>query len=295
MMFQKFRGINFSKICFGCEPLGGFNWGNINLSQIEEAISISIDSGVNFFDTADVYGLGLSEKRLSRILGEKRHDMIIATKGGVSWKKKGSKIITCRNMSAEYIRLAVEGSLKRLRIDILPVYFIHWPDNKSDILETFSLLAKLQEEQKIGLIGCSNFSYEEIQKALKVSDISLIQAPLNIIDGMPDKKILKLCKKKDIKIVAYNVLFSGLLSGKYNEDTKFLKNDRRSRLKSFSKKNLKEHFKIINKLEEKSEKSNQSLLKLSLNWPFKNENVLSLITGIKNSEQIKENVMALKK
>ena len=92
-MFQKFRGINFSKICFGCEPLGGFNWGNVNLRQIEKAISISIDSGVNFFDTADVYGLGLSEKRLSRILGEKRHDMIIATKGGVSWKKKGSNFL----------------------------------------------------------------------------------------------------------------------------------------------------------------------------------------------------------
>lgn len=295
MMYQKFRGINFSKICFGCEPLGGFNWGNVNLSQIEKAISISIDLGINFFDTADVYGLGLSEKRLSRILGEKRHEMIIATKGGVSWKKKGSKIITSRNISAKYIRLAVEDSLRRLRLDILPVYFIHWPDNKSDILETFSLLARLQEEQKIGLIGCSNFSYEEIQKALKVSDISLIQAPLNIIDGMPDKKILKLCTKKDIKIVAYNVLYSGLLSGKYNEDSKFLKNDRRSRLKSFSKKNLKENFKIINKLKEKSEKTNQSLLKLSLDWPFKNENVLSLITGIKNSKQIIENVMALKK
>ena len=107
------------EFCFGCEPLGGSDWGDIDLNKIETAVSLSLELGVNFFDTANVYGLGLSEQRLSSILGEKRHEVIIATKGGLSWKRENStsRAIIKRNSSPNAILSDIEGSLKRLRLE----------------------------------------------------------------------------------------------------------------------------------------------------------------------------------
>ena len=112
----------FSKICFGCEALGGMDWGEVNLKDLEDAINVAIDLGVNFFDTADVYGLGLSEKRLSQILGQRRLDMIIGTKGGIQWTESTKGRAKTRfNSSPEYIETCVEESLKRLKLEIIPI------------------------------------------------------------------------------------------------------------------------------------------------------------------------------
>jgi aryl-alcohol dehydrogenase-like predicted oxidoreductase len=293
MIYQKFKNINFSRICFGCEPLGGFNWGDVDIHQIEKAINLSLDLGLNFFDTADVYGLGLSEERLSSILGSRRHDLIISTKGGVSWKKKGLEIETSRNSSKNYIRSAVEKSLKRLKIDILPVYFVHWPDNFSNIEETFSMLNELQDEEKIGLIGCSNFTPIDIKKALNVCDLSLIQLPMNSIIELPDQETLNICKEFKIKILAYNVLASGMLSGKFDYSAKFPETDRRHRLEDFSSTHFSKQLKKVEILKVKAKKKNLSLLDFSIQWALRHENVLSVITGIKNLDQANKNINAV--
>lgn len=292
MKYKTFKNNKFSNICFGCEPLGGYDWGEVDLKKIDKAINTSLELGLNFFDTADVYGLGLSEERLSKILGSKRHDLIIATKGGVSWKKKGSKLSIKKDISSKYIKSAVENSLRRLDLDILPVYYVHWPDKISSIEKTFEMLNDLQEKEKIGLIGCSNFSSKEIKKALKVSNLSLLQTPINILSGSLNKEIQDICSEQNIKIVAYNVLSSGLLTGKFSEIPKFPVTDRRHRLESFSKEALEKSFLKIDILKKKSKEKNMSLLELSLKWALSQKNVLSVITGIKKPQQIINNIEA---
>jgi aryl-alcohol dehydrogenase-like predicted oxidoreductase len=152
------RGI--SRLCFGCEPLGGIDWGVVDVAGIGSAIDRALDLGIDFFDTADVYGLGLSEERLSQTLGHRRHDVVIATKGGVSWSTptSQSRASITRDSSPSYLRTAVENSLRRLRLDVLPIYYVHWPDPSTPIEATFAELEKLRTEGKIGSLGCSNYS-----------------------------------------------------------------------------------------------------------------------------------------
>src|SRR5690348_16088167 len=175
------NGVPLSRICFGCEPLGGTDWGEVDVSAIADAVEAALEAGINFFDTAAVYGLGLSEERLSAILGERRHDVVIATKGGLTWTMgaAGGRATVSRDSSLRELQLGVEGSLRRLRLEWLPVYYIHWPDPRTELRYSFEFLMKLKAEGRIGRIGCSNFSAAQIRAASDVSDVSLVQLPLN--------------------------------------------------------------------------------------------------------------------
>src|SRR6185312_8099008 len=128
-----------SRICFGCEPLGGMDWGEVDFNAVASAVERALELGVNFFDTAAVYGLGLSEERLAAILGRRRHDVVIATKGGLAWKigRPGSRAIVSRDSSLPCLRHGVEASLRRLQLDRIPVYYIHWPDPNTEIRHAF--------------------------------------------------------------------------------------------------------------------------------------------------------------
>lgn len=281
-----------SKLCFGCEALGGTDWGKVNLKDIELAIELALDSGVNFFDTADVYGLGLSEERLSSILGERRHNLLIATKGGVSWTKDvGSNRAKIKmDSSPRYLRDAVENSLRRLQLDQLPIYYLHWPDPEVDIRLSFECLNELQEEGKIDLLGCSNYSAEQISQAAKVSNVSLVQLPLNIISGPLTSDIVNVCNKNEIQVVAYNVLASGLLTGKYDKSSRFSENDRRSKMSLFQGDELTEALIKVDKAKAEAHKAGLSVAQYAINWAVKQKHVASVITGVKNIEQIKKNV-----
>ena len=286
------KDIKISKLCFGCEPLSGFDWGDVNISSIEEAIEYAVDIGVNFFDTADIYGLGLSEKRLSNILGNKRYDMQVATKGGVSWikNKNDKRAIIKMDSTPQYLEKAIDKSLQRLKLDIIPIYYIHWPDKNTNIKKTFEFLQKEKEKGKIGLIACSNYNTIQIEEACSVADVSLLQLPLNILNKTVSSEIFQLCDKYKIKIVAYNVLANGLLSGKYNYDSTFQNNDRRSRLKDFQGKKFKKNLQKVDILQKEAKKYNLTLAQYSIKFVNEYANVCSAITGIKNLKQLKENI-----
>lgn len=291
---MKYLNSPLSKICFGCEALGGKDWGKFNFKELESAIERSLELGVNFFDTADVYGLGLSEKRLSKILGSRRFENIIATKGGVQWKnQKKGRAKTRFNSSESYIQSAVEDSLRRLKLDVIPIYYIHWPDPLTDISKTFECLEKLRDQGKILEIGCSNFSVGQIHLASEVSELSLLQLPLNLLTGGVSDELSKICEKKKLRIIAYNSLASGLLTGKFNSSTEFSSNDRRSRLEIFNGKNLAESLDRIEVYKEQARKKNMSLTQYSIKWASDNDFVDSVIVGIKTKLQADENLSIL--
>lgn len=295
MEYNFFRNKKFSKLCFGCEALGGTDWGKTDLKEISNAIDKSLDLGINFFDTADCYSLGLSEKRLSSILGARRHDLLIATKGGVSWTKfknqKRAKIET--NCSKDYLKKAIDNSLRRLKLDVLPIYYIHKPDPNIEIEETFSFLNEMQILGKIGLIGCSNFSYEQVKRAHTFCDLSLVQLPYNILNRPLQKKLIDFCKKSNVKIVAYNVLYSGFLTGKFDLNSKFGNDDRRSRISDFKGKKLYNLLKKVKQKEKLANKNKFNLLEYSIKTVLAQNEIMSVITGIKSVKQAEENIKTL--
>ena len=284
-----------SPICFGCEPLGGNDWGDIDVSTIESAVHRALELGVTFFDTAGVYGLGLSEKRLSHILGKRRFDVTISTKGGLSWQqsKRFSRANVIVNCSPQAIQRNVEDSLSRLRIDCLPVFFVHWPDATVPIEMTFERLTKLCNDGKISSIGCSNFTAKQLESACAVSDVKYVQIPVNILTGVISETFAEITSRHSVSIVAYNVLAYGLLSGKYDLNSKFKKNDRRNRLPLFQGSLYIDTLKRIEKLRGEAQNCNLTLAQYAIHWVLQQPNILSAVLGIKNPKQIEENWHAL--
>lgn len=282
-----------SRICFGCEPLGGTDWGQVDVSDIASAIDRALELGVNFFDTADVYGLGASEERLSEILGAKRHEVVIATKGGLSWADapSGGRAIISRDSSPKYLGGAVEASLRRLRLDRLPVYFIHWPDPNTEIRATFECLAKLRDEGKIGQIGCSNFSAAQVRAACEVSEVSLVQLPMNLLGEDMDAAMAELVREKSIGVVAYNVLANGLLTGKYDENSRFPPDDRRARLPLFQGDAYRRALQQVADISTAAAAENLTCAQYAISRVLRRAGVVSAILGIKNRRQIEENCM----
>jgi aryl-alcohol dehydrogenase-like predicted oxidoreductase len=280
-----------SKIGFGCEPLGGEDWGKVDVVAIAGAMERALELGINFFDTADVYGLGRSEERLSAILGPRRHDVMIATKGGLSWQLSTSRdrAAITRDSSPEYIRGAVEASLRRLRLERVPVYFIHWPDPNTDIRKTFECLARLQDAGKIGQIGCSNFNAQQLRLACEVAKLAYVQLPLNILGQGLESEMRQAVREKDIGVVAYNVLANGLLTGKYGSDARFPNTDRRSRLPLFQGDNYRQALQKVTEISSTAAAEGLTCAQYSIGKVLRRADVAFAILGIKSRMQIEEN------
>ena len=159
MEFRRLNNTNLeiSRIGFGCWAIGGHGYGQVEETDAIAAIRKAVGEGINFFDTADVYGFGQSEKILSKALGHTRHKVVIATKFGVNWNDEGE---TFKDISAKHVKEAVEASLKRLEIESIPLYQVHWYDGKTPIEETLEVLNKCKKEGKIQNIGVSNFDMD---------------------------------------------------------------------------------------------------------------------------------------
>lgn len=284
-----------SPLCFGCEPLGGTDWGDVDLDAIAEAVDRALELGIDFFDTADVYGLGLSEKRLSAILGPRRHDVVIATKGGLRWHESpnGGRARVSRDGSPARIRRAVEASLGRLRLEVIPIYFIHWPDPDTDLRDTFECLMALRDEGKIGRIGCSNFDAGQVRKASEVADVSFVQLPVNLLGEDLSDEMESVVEQHDIGVIGYNVLANGLLTGKYDENSRFPATDRRSRLPLFRGEAFRKALRRVGEISDRASREGLTPAQLSIAEVVRRPYVVSAILGIKSRVQLEENARAL--
>ena len=209
-----------SKLGFGGGPLSGEDWGPFNKKQNMMAVSRAYELGVNVFDTADVYGLGTSEKLLSKALGHNRHNVIISTKFGVNWGERPANGLakTFYDSSSKRVVEALEASLKRLRLDCIPLYYIHWPDPNTSFLETAEALKRCQESGKIKNIGLSNFSLSQIKEIRQDLNVIAVQAQYSLIDKGIEGDFIDSCKDLGMNIFTYGPLAQGLLTGKYNDN-----------------------------------------------------------------------------
>ncbi|MNH81796.1 General stress protein 69 [compost metagenome] len=284
--------LHTSVIGFGAWAAGKAGWGEVSDTQIEQAIHRAHELGVNFFDTAPVYGFGESEQILGRTLRPIRDKVILATKFGLAWDDTGS----IRNdVSRGSIVREVEDSLRRLQTDYIDLYQVHWPDpsGTTSFEETFDTLNRLVEQGKIRYIGVSNFSREQLTKAVTLSAVVSLQSLYNILQRDVEQGPLPYAAEQGIGFIPYSPLAQGLLTGKFNPGNKPKQDDVRSALNPlFREGDYELNLTKVQKLSEIAERYGKPLGQLAINWLLANPAVSSVIAGAKTVEQVEENTGA---
>ncbi len=285
-------GLSVSEIGFGAYPIGGaydldghpHGWSGIDEYSSKAAVAAALDSGINFFDTADIYGLGRSEELLGKLLSPVRNRCVLATKVGNVRKADGS---WDRVFSRDHIFSSVEGSLRRLKTDWIDVYQLHNPP--WDIIirgDVFDCLEQLKKEGKLRFYGVSVSHFQEAAFLIKKRRVDTIQLVFNLLHQEPSFGLLQRAKRQGIGIVVREPLESGILTGKYDLRSQFGKNDHRS---NFPAAHLSRILLNAEALKPFAQGANASLAAYALRYCLSNDGVSTVIAGARNGEQVREN------
>lgn len=289
---RKLGQLEVSVVGLGCNNFGG----RIDATATNRVVAAAIEAGINFFDTADVYGGGASEELLGKAIGGRRSEVLIATKFGSPGRDTGEH----KRGSANWVKLAVEESLKKLGSDYIDYYQIHFPDPEVPIAETLGAMHDLVTAGKVREIGCSNFGSGRLQEAAQtatdshLSRFSGVQNRYSVLTRDPEERVLPTCKTLGMGLIPYFPLESGLLTGKYTDAVELPPG---SRLAGMSEQDRKRFmgsgvFEKISALSQFAEASGYTLLDLAISWLVSNPGVTSIIAGATKPEQVIANVEA---
>lgn len=270
--------MKISRVGIGTNKVGGHNYyQHLDETEGKNFVKEAIRLGVNFIDTADVYGLGRSEELIGEALREidtKREDLIIATKGGNEWDADKN---VRKNNKPEYLRTALEASLKRLQIDYVDLYYLHFPDGETPLSESIGELDRLKKEGKIRSIGVSNLTFNQLKEADQIAEISALQSAYNMFDRAVESDLLPYCNENDISFIPYFPLASGLLSGKYTVEN--------PGKKRFQSEEFREKLGKVGKLKEVADAKQTAMPNLALAWLLAQDGVDAVIPGGRDAEQ----------
>lgn len=278
-----------TRLGMGCWTIGGHGWGAVDDAESVRAVLRAFERGVTFFDTADCYGLGKSESLLRRALGERLKGLFVATKGGVRWDDTGR---VWSDSSPAYLKTAVEGSLKRLGLERIPLYYLHKPDGTTPIAEAMGGLLRLREEGKVGEIGVANFSAGQLAEALRVAPVRVVQDQFNLLERRRGVELARLCRDSGVVMVAWGALADGLLTGKFHEGSTFGPDDHRSRLPIFKGERFAEALERVAALKEIAARRGVTLSQLALRWVMDVFPWTCPLFGARSAAQVEENLGA---
>jgi len=279
----------WSSIALGCEALGGADWGAVDPKQLGAAVRCALERGIAVFDTADVYGLGRSERELSRALGADRYHVTVVTKGGVRWDEGRGRARTWKDASPRYLASALEASLTRLRLDAVPVYLVHWPDPATPLGETLDFLERARCEGKVVAYGLSNHSPDGLRAALDTHPVSVLEEEVSLLSGDGVLERLADVRQKGLCTLAYGVLAQGLLSGKYPPGARFDHTDRRHRLDLFSGDAFHRNRHLLAALDDIAREIGATPAQVAIRWVSALGAASAVIVGAKTPEQVHEN------
>lgn len=277
-------------IGLGTNAVGGHNlYPNLNEETGKELVREAIKSGVTMLDTAYIYGVGRSEELIGEVLKEfNREDVFIATKA--AHRKEGDDFVF--DNSPAFLKQSVEDSLKRLQTDYIDLFYIHFPDEDTPKDEAVQALNELKKEGKIRSIGVSNFSLEQLKEANKDGLVDVIQGEYNLLNREAEKTFFPYTTEHNISFIPYFPLVSGLLAGKYDENTTFPEGDLRNDQTHFQGEQFKENIKKVNQLKPIAEKHNADTAHIVLAWYLARPEIDILIPGAKRADQLKDNMKA---
>jgi len=290
--------LRVSAIGFGCWEIGG-TYGRIDESRFQRAVQQAIDVGVTCFDTAEAYGMGVSEEAVGRALGSRRRDVAIVTKFGVGYEEMPTR----RDSSRQRVMASIEKSLKRLQTDHVDVYMVHWPDLETPLDETMKALDDTVRHGKARYIGVSNFRLAQIEAAIQLRPIDVVQYGWNMFDRRMQAEIFPYCAAQQIGVMAYGSLAYGMLSGAFRAGMQFEESDWRSRGGMMGNLNLfrtlfgPEHFprnlEAVEDLKRLAAKHDKTLPQFALCWTLSNPVVGTALVGFREPTEVSENLGAL--
>jgi aryl-alcohol dehydrogenase-like predicted oxidoreductase len=281
-----------TSIGFGSWAVGGpwqFGWSSQNDDDSIAAIHRALEMGINWIDTAAVYGLGHSEEVVAKALNEwPGMRPYVFTKCGMVWDKNRK---VDYSLKADSIRRECENSLRRLEVDTIDLYQIHWPvDDLAETEEGWTELAKLQKEGKVRWIGVSNFSAEELRHAQAISAITSLQPPYSLIKREIEKDVLPFCEENRVGVIVYSPMASGLLTGAMTREraAKLPTDDWRKRNAEFQEPKLSANLALVERLRKVGERHGRTPGQVAIAWTLRHPAVTGAIVGARNARQVEE-------
>lgn len=281
--------MQITAIGFGAWAIGGgdwkFSWGPQDDNESIGAIQHALDLGINWIDTAAVYGLGHSEEMVAKALQGRTKKPYIFTKCSLVWDENrqiGS------SLKRDSIRREMEGSLRRLRVDAVDLYQIHWPNPEEDIEEGWETLVRLKEEGKARYIGVSNFSVPQMKRAAKIAPITSLQPPYSMLNRNVEAEILPYCEEDHIGVINYSPMVSGLLTGAMTPErvAKMPADDWRRNNQRFQEPQLSRNLKLVELLREIGKPYGRSPGEVAIAWTLRKSAVTGAIVGARSAKQV---------
>lgn len=290
-------GMQTTPIGLGAWAIGGgnyeFGWGSQEDEESLATIQRALELGINWIDTAAVYGLGHSEEIVGRAIKEwtGSERPYIFTKCGRVWNERGE---ISGNLDVRSIRREAENSLRRLQVDVIDLYQMHWPDPESQIEEGWEEMARLKAEGKVRYIGVSNFNVRQMERVQRIAPIDSLQPPYSIIRRDIEKDILPYCQEHDIAVIVYSPMESGLLTGKLTPEriASLPEDDWRKRAPDFQEPRLSRNLELVRLLTDIGYPHNMPPGNVAIAWTLRQPAVTGAIVGARHPRQVDEIIEA---
>jgi aryl-alcohol dehydrogenase-like predicted oxidoreductase len=282
--------MDITVIGVGAWAMGGggweFGWGPQQDKDSLEAIHQALDRGVNWIDTAAVYGLGRSERVVGLALQGRNKRPYVFTKCSLVWDGDGK---IGHSLKPASIRREVEDSLRRLRVDTIDLYQVHWPDPEADIEEGWTEMACLREEGKLRYLGVSNFNVRQMQRAQTIAPITSLQPPYSLLSRDVEREVLPFARKHNIGVIVYSPMYSGLLSGAMSRAriAQFPSDDWRERNPNFREPLLSRNLRLVELLREIGDRHARTPGEVAIAWTLHNLAVTAAIVGVRSAAQVR--------
>jgi aryl-alcohol dehydrogenase-like predicted oxidoreductase len=277
--------LQVSTLCYGTWQFGG-EWGSFDASAAKSVIRRALELGIDFFDTAQAYGFGVSERLLGEALEpelrRRRETITLATKGGL--RMHGTNIV--RDSSPAWLRQGVEASLRNLGVDVIDLYQVHWPDAETPFGAAAEALAQLVDEGKIRYIGVSNFDVAQMREFEATRRIDTAQPPYHLFRRDVEQDVLRYCRERDIGVLVYSPLAHGLLGGTYTSETTFADDDWRSRSPAFQGEPFRRNLAVVDRLKSVAERQGITVAQLAVAWTLAHPAVHAAIVGAHRHGQL---------
>ena len=289
------NGPEITTVGFGAWAIGGpwkFGWGPVDDDESVQAIRHAIDSGINWIDTAAVYGLGHSEEVVGRAVEpfDVGRDVLVFTKCGRSWygSENGEEIVN--DLRPESIRFECEQSLKRLGLERIDMFQFHWPDfaTGTEVEDSWSTMRELVEEGKVRWLGVSNFSIELLERCEPLRHVDSLQPPLSMLNRSARDNLIPWCHENGTGVIVYSPMQSGLLTGAFDRERveSLAKDDWRRGTPAFQEPKFSQNLALVEGLQKVAEEVGCNLAELAIAWTLAVEGVTGAIVGARRPEQI---------
>jgi aryl-alcohol dehydrogenase-like predicted oxidoreductase len=281
--------LEITPVGFGAWAIGGTGWrgawGHQDDDEAVGAIRRAIELGINWVDTAAVYGLGHSEELVARALKGVADRPYVFTKSSLRWDENGNVI---NSLNWDSVKRECEESLRRLQTDVIDLYQIHWPNPNEDVEEGWSAMAELKEEGKVRHIGVSNFDVSQMERANAIAPVETLQPPYNMLNRDVEEEILPYCGENDIGVIVYSPMRSGLLTGKMTPGRiqNMPSDDWRRGADDFQEPKLSRNLELVEKLREIGERHGKSPAEVAIAWTLRHPGVTAAIVGGRRPDQV---------